>query len=500
VLALTFRAGDRWFETLRRAFVFPVVFAGSGIGDGNLTQAALAALADCDVCLYDALIPAAALNVLPDDCLKFDVGKRDGAGGGSQADLLEKMLYYARRNRKVVRLQGGDPGIFGRLGEELSSLEHHQLPFGILPGVSSFQAAAAALGRPLTGRGVGRGFVAATFRRAGDGRVEPPDAGEIRQFPLAVYMGARVFPDIARSLLAAGRAPDTPVAAVFDAGGPAEFTVSGRLDELVLPDTGLPGLLLVGPPAAARAEAWRPRILFAGSAGLAERTGRLIRARGGIPVLQPLLRLELAAEAAGIFDRLAGFAAVILPSPGAARLFFDLAKAQSFSLHQLPRLAVSGPATAAACREYGVIPDWTAPPPFGSAALAATLLAALPPGAAILRLHSDAAPDSLAAALRAGGMAVAEKLLYRSCRTENKLDFTGIGAILLSSASAVAALPDDVPPGLLLGAIGAPTLAAVTARFPDHPAAAGVEATLESLVEAVFHALVDQRLKAMDIS
>ena len=187
-LAITFRAGDRRFLALRDLGVRAVTIVGAGSRDGgSLTLAGREALARAEVCLHDLLLDEGVLRHVPPDCRCIPVGKRAGGHLCDQAGINELLLRHAKRGARVVRLKGGDPGLFGRLGEELTTLAEAGLPWRILPGVSSLVAATTGTGLLLTRREVAGGFTALTPRRAG-GAVDGFDAATRSRLPLVLFM------------------------------------------------------------------------------------------------------------------------------------------------------------------------------------------------------------------------------------------------------------------------------------------------------------------------
>ena len=247
--------------TARERKIFPVIIAGAGVGAGNVTLNVVRALQNCDVCLHDALIPADVLAFVPAAARKIAVGKRCGKHSAAQNEISALAVAFARRGARVVRLKGGDPTIFARLREELEALRAAGIPWKILPGISAFQAAAAAESIPLTTRDSARSVTLATGREASKSEAGTPaenSAGTPENFlrffaadgrtvaGTIVYMGVREFPKIAARLLAAGAAGTTPVRTIFGVGDARGFSVAGTLAALELPETDLPGILFLG--------------------------------------------------------------------------------------------------------------------------------------------------------------------------------------------------------------------------------------------------------------
>lgn len=234
-----------------------VWLVGAGPGDPDLlTRKAERLLGQADIVFHDALVGKAVLALAPDADL-VSVGKRSGRHSKSQDEINDLMLLAALSGRKVVRLKGGDPSIFGRSAEELDHLMAQGVPVRICPGVTTASAAAASGLASLTLRGLARKLTFVTAHaRAGETldldwtALAQPDA------TLAIYMGRSAAPDIMRGLMTAGRAPDTPVMIATNVSLPNESVLRGRLDALGFLVRAIsedaPTLILVGEAVAAR--------------------------------------------------------------------------------------------------------------------------------------------------------------------------------------------------------------------------------------------------------
>lgn len=236
-----------------------VWLVGAGPGDPELlTRKGAGLLALADIVFYDALVGDGVLDVAARAEL-ICVGKRSGRHSKDQRAIDALIVEAALANRRVVRLKGGDPSIFGRSTEELAACAAHGVRVRICPGITAASAAAASGLAPLTVRGSARQLTFVTAHvRAG----EPLDLDWATlahtHTTLVIYMGRAVAPDIAQNLIAAGRAPDTPVMIVVNASLLNERLVRGRLDALPFLVKALgnsdPTLLLIG-------EACRPTII-----------------------------------------------------------------------------------------------------------------------------------------------------------------------------------------------------------------------------------------------
>jgi uroporphyrin-III C-methyltransferase len=230
-----------------------VSFVGSGPGDPELlTLKAVARLQAADAVLFDDLSSA----VLGHACPLADlvaVGKRAGRPSPSQAHVSQLLVEYAQAGIRVVRLKSGDPGMFGRLEEEILALRAAGIPFEIIPGISAASAAAAAAQIPLTRRLSARRVQFLT------GHDVSGDLPEQRNMPAladpeattVVFMPKRTFPALAASLIEHGLSPDTPALIAENIGHPDQSIVRSTVAELAAQlQAGFstkPALILYGP-------------------------------------------------------------------------------------------------------------------------------------------------------------------------------------------------------------------------------------------------------------
>jgi uroporphyrinogen III methyltransferase/synthase len=212
-----------------------VALVGAGPGDpGLMTVRGLALLRRADVIVYDRLVDPRLLDEAPLDALRIFAGKASGAHVLSQERINALLVAHARRGRRVVRLKGGDPFVFGRGGEEADALAAAGIPFEIVPGVSAAVAVPAYAGIPVTHRGAASSFAVVTGHED-EGKAEASvDWARLATAvdTLVILMGARGLPRITRVLLDAGRRADTPVALIRWGTTDAQATLVGRLDEI----------------------------------------------------------------------------------------------------------------------------------------------------------------------------------------------------------------------------------------------------------------------------
>ncbi len=226
-----------------------VWLAGAGPGDpGLLTLHGLSALAQADTVIHDALVAPELLDWARPGAEIVAMGKRGWTRSPGQAEITARLIELARAGKRVLRLKGGDPFVFGRGPEEARALAHARIPFRILPGISAGIGGLAHAGIPVTH---GDGGTAVTFVTGH--RPEAIDWAAIaRASPtLVIYMGLRNFPAIRAALLKAGRDPQEPLAAVARAASPAqqvlETTLGQAPEAIAAAGIAAPAMLCLGP-------------------------------------------------------------------------------------------------------------------------------------------------------------------------------------------------------------------------------------------------------------
>ena len=209
-----------------------VWLAGAGPGDpGLLTVHAVNALARADVVVYDALVDRRVLALAGPRAELEYAGKRGGKPSPSQADISERLVALARQGKRVLRLKGGDPFVFGRGGEEALTLTEAGIRFRVIPGISSGLAGLAIHGVPATTRDTNHAVVLATGHAAEDETLEWANLARTGA-PLVLYMAVAKMPVIVAGLIEGGMAPETPAIAVHAATTEAEEVVEAALQDL----------------------------------------------------------------------------------------------------------------------------------------------------------------------------------------------------------------------------------------------------------------------------
>lgn len=281
-------AAERSLELASPSHAGSVVLVGGGPGDpGLLTLRALRALNEADVILHDRLVSTEVLELARRDAERIEVGKQAGKHHTTQDSIHALLLEHARAGRRVVRLKGGDPFVFGRGGEELEFLRAHDIPYEVVPGITAAVACAAYAGIPLTHRDHAQSvrFVTAHCRSSLD-TLDWAALAQERQ-TLAVYMGVGELAALQAQLIEHGRAAATPFALIENGSRAEQRVVTGTLANLheraSAHAVGSPALLILGEVAALA-----PSLAWFGQSPLGASVHDIRRAatnrRGSIPL------------------------------------------------------------------------------------------------------------------------------------------------------------------------------------------------------------------------
>ncbi|MBL6597642.1 MAG: uroporphyrinogen-III C-methyltransferase [Alphaproteobacteria bacterium] len=229
-----------------------VWLTGAGPGDaGLLTLHALHGLRSADVIVYDALVSDDVLALAPGDTPREYAGKRGGKPSPKQADISLRLVQLARQGKRVLRLKGGDPFVFGRGGEEALTLVREGIPFRVIPGVTAGIGGLAYAGIPLTHRDTNHAVTMITGHDA-TGDVTGIDWKAVAKGApvLVIYMAIKHLERIAVELMAGGRSPDEPVALVSNASTPdqrvLETVLSRCAADVEASDLKPPAIVVVG--------------------------------------------------------------------------------------------------------------------------------------------------------------------------------------------------------------------------------------------------------------
>jgi uroporphyrin-III C-methyltransferase len=242
------------FRTLSPVFEAGHVWlVGAGPGDpGLLTLHAINAIASADVIVFDALVDEACLKLARAGTVLEYAGKRGGKPSPKQRDISLRLVDLARQNKRVLRLKGGDPFVFGRGGEEALTLVHNNIPFRVVPGITAGIGGLAYAGIPVTHRDTNH---VVTFLTGHDSSGEMPDAidwDNIAKFSpvIVMYMAIKHMGQISKRLIAAGRNADEPVAIVANASTKhqqvVETTLANAATAIAESSIEPPAIIVVG--------------------------------------------------------------------------------------------------------------------------------------------------------------------------------------------------------------------------------------------------------------
>ena len=354
-----------------------VYIVGGGPGDpGLLTIKGAEYLRQADIVFYDDLLDDRLLELVRAECDRVYVGHRGGSSGRTQEDVNNLLITHAREGRCVVRLKGGDPYVFGRGAEEAIALKSAGIPFEVVSGVSAALGVPAYTGIPLTHRNVAAMAVLVTGHEDPNKPSPTVDWGKLALLDatLVIFMGNRNLPDITAALIAGGRAPETPAAAIEWGTWPHQHTVVSRLDsvaeEVRLREMKSPTLAVVGDVVSLREQLnWfegKPlfgrRVLITRSREQAGPLQLMLEAEGAEVIALPLLDIRPPRDWAPLDDaiaRLGEFDWTIFTSPNSVDFFFqriDRAGADSRAFASCSVAAV-GMSTAKRLASRGIEPD-----------------------------------------------------------------------------------------------------------------------------------------------
>jgi uroporphyrinogen III methyltransferase/synthase len=348
-----------------------VHLVGSGPGDpGLLTVRACELIAAADVILYDRLVPPEALDGARPGAELVYVGKEGGGRSMPQEEIDRLLVEHGRAGRRVVRLKGGDPFVFGRGGEEALVVRAAGIPCEVVPGITAGVAAPAYAGIPVTHRELASGVAFVTGHEDPDKPGSALDWPALARFPgtLVFYMGVRALPGIAERLVAEGRSADEPAAVIERGTLPGQRTVPATLGDVAerAAEAGVraPAVTLVG--AVARLHeplAWleaRPlhgrTVAVTRARAQASALAARLRELGAAVVEAPAIRTQaLDGAATGLADH----DLVCVTSPTGAHELFARLAAEGRDARALAgrTVAAIGPGTARALAEHGIQPD-----------------------------------------------------------------------------------------------------------------------------------------------
>lgn len=498
-----------------------VWLAGAGPGDaGLLTVKTRKLLEEADVIVYDALISAEILSLIPEQKELIHVGKRSGNHPIPQHEINKILLCEAQKGKQVLRLKGGDPFVFGRGGEELELLTRHGIPYEIVPGITAAVAVPAYAGIPVTHRDYTSSFHVITGHARADGTLDIDYPSLVKLNGTLVFlMGIASMPAICQGLLVAGMSGETPAAILEKGTLAAQRSVISTVAELVI-DAGkagitTPAIILVGAVCAlAERFHWsedRPlggrQFLITRPREHSSKLAEHLRALGAQVIELPAIVTKPLVQNARLDDILARFGQqtqeewLVYTSPVGVKIFFEKLMEKKIDIRQLfcgpaiVKIAAIGSATAQELKSYGILADLI-PAAFCAESLGKEIAAVAAPGSQITIVRAAAGSETLIPPLEQAGLEIEDIPLYETVyQTHDQLKeklkqmFTGheIDGVTFTSASTVEGFnrifPDLEKNGIQAFCIGEQTAAA--ARQLDMQIAVAKTATIESMVELI---------------
>lgn len=497
-----------------------VSLVGAGPGHpGLLTLRAVELLGQADVVIFDKLVPHALLVHARAGARVVCVSELNAGHPGDRQPVLEAMIEGARAGRRVVRLKGGDPSIFGRGGEEADALRRAGIACEIIPGVTAALGAAAFAGMPLTHRS----YASAVAFVTGHENPEKPETAldwpALAKFPgtLVVYMGMSRLDRLVAQLIEFGKNPQTPAAAVQWATLGDQHTLTAPLAELpeVVRHAGMtpPALIIIGDVVSLRGKLqwfehlplFGRRIVITRPRHQADEFAHRVVNLGGVPYLLPTVEIKEPDDWTPVDTAIANLASyhwLVFTSSNGVRAFFDRLALLGRDLRTVGhlKLAAIGPKTAEALRRLHLNAD-VVPEKFQSEDLAAALTGRVQPGERLLLARADRGREVLRELLAAtneveqiavysqtdAGIdgAALLKHLRRGEVDYITLTSTNIARVLLDS------LDETTRQRIRGGELGLVSISSVTSeeiRRRDLPVAAeAAEATMEGVLQALIH-------------
>ena len=353
-----------------------VYLIGAGPGDpGLITVKGLEYLKTCDAVIYDRLVSEQLLGYLKKDCVRIYVGKESGKHSKTQEEINRILIESTLSYEKIVRLKGGDPFVFGRGGEEVQELTKHQIPFEVVPGVTSAVAVPSSAGIPVTQRGFSRSFHVITGHTV-DSENTLTDNYEILaklDGTLIFLMGVAALEQITGELIRYGKTADTPAAVISNGTMINEKTVRGTLHNITKQvkeaEIQSPAIFVVGEVAALEYKQNYILPLSMISFGIIgtehfreklERGLRLLGAKTTTICDMKVQETEHIHQLEEELKHLTEYQWVMFTSTNAVRIFFESKQRMHMDRRKLSniRFAVIGSGTAQVLEQYGYFTDF----------------------------------------------------------------------------------------------------------------------------------------------
>lgn len=406
---------------------------GAGPGDfGLLTLKALRAIQEAQVIVYDRLVSPRILQEAPQDAKMINVGKLSDHHEVPQEQINQILATEARSGRRVARIKGGDPFVFGRGGEEGEYLYDQGIPFEVIPGISSSIAVPAYAGIPVTHRDYCSSFHIVTGHERPDREESRTDYAHYAKIEgtLVFLMGIKNLSEICAALIENGKDPDTPVAVIENGTRYNQRRVVGNLMNIVEKIKAAhitpPAVTVIGKVVDLHQKLdWfgqKPllgkRILVTRAREQASSLVEKLEALGAEPIAFPAIRIEAPKEWTRLDAAILAahsYTWIVFTSVNGVQAFFERMKAIGRDIRSMgtAKICAIGDATAAALSERGILTDLI-PKEFMTTALLTELIPLLTPSDKVLLARADIANPALAQALEEKGIPYDDVAAYHT--------------------------------------------------------------------------------------
>ena len=482
-----------------------VYLVGAGCGNADLiTLKGLNALKNCDAVVYDDLIAPELLTFVPENAEKIYMGKREGRHSATQNAISQKLVELALEGKTVVRLKGGDPFVFGRVSEEIYALKDANVPFSVVPGISSAIAIPSSAGIPVTHRNLSQSVHIITAHTAGDGL--PQDLKALAQLhgTIVILMGLSRIRLIVETLTSAGMPLETPAAVVSGGNSPFHATVRGTLqnicEETEKAKVKAPAIILIGAVAALNLSDTENALLsgvsvgISGTAAITEKLRSLLEDMGADVVLTGSQSIKTLTVEFNMAELGCKKSWVVLTSSNGVNQFFRHLSMQETDLRVLSRckFAVIGSATKKALKEHGFHAD-LCPETYTSEALGELLLQTVKKDEPIYLFRSVKADNRLFESLKQEfevyNFPTYDTVTMSDASNSHNTESRKLHYLAFSSADGVKsyfASNGAVPRGTKCVCIGSVTAKALKS-FSDEPFLTAEEISAQGIVDAIIN-------------
>ncbi len=492
-----------------------VYLIGAGPGDpGLITLKGKNLLEKAEVMIYDYLANPVLLKFCPDFCELIYVGKKGGEHTLPQEEINKLLVQKAKEGKLVVRLKGGDPFLFGRGGEEIEALVQENIPFEVIPGITSGIAVPAYAGIPVTHRDFTSTLALITGHEAENKEESKVDFKALSRLgTLVFFMGVKRLPFIVENLLKEGKSPETPCAVIQWGTTPRQKTVSGTLANIIgkAKEKGItaPAIIVIGEVVRLRDKfnwfekkpLFGKRILITRTREQASKLKELLEELGAEVIELPTIEVKplINKQTFDVLKNLSYYDWIIFTSENGVRFFFLALFQQGLDVRSLGenKIAVIGPATEKALSNFYLKPDLKPEKDFTQEGLAETFKREDLKGKRILLVRAKVAREILPSLLKELGASVDILPIYETVKPEfspedlKSLFKEPLSAITFTSSSTAEnffsilnSVKIELPKETVLASIG-PVTSETLRKLGYEPTITAKEYTIPGLVSAL---------------